>query len=54
MIEQEKDMPLKRGKSKKMVSANIRRLLREGKSHKQAVAIAMNLSKRSRKKSKKK
>jgi len=34
-------MPLKRGKSAKVISSNIRRERRAGKPHKQAVAIAM-------------
>lgn len=42
-------MPLKSGKSKKVISANIRELMETGRPQKQAVAIAMKkagLSKR--------
>jgi hypothetical protein len=42
-------MPLKSGKSKKVISANIRELMESGRPQKQAVAIAMKkagLSKR--------
>ena len=42
-------MPLKKGKSKKVISANISELVRSGRPQAQAVAIAMNkagLSKR--------
>lgn len=35
-------MPLKRGKSKRVVSANIRELVRSGYPQKQAVAIALH------------
>lgn len=35
-------MPLKKGKSNKAVSSNIRTLINEGRSKKQAVAIVMN------------
>jgi hypothetical protein len=37
-------MPLKRGSSKKTVSANISRLVHEGRPHKQAIAIALRKS----------
>jgi len=35
-------MPLRPGKSKKIVSSNIRELKKAGKKQKQAVAIALN------------
>lgn len=40
-------MPLKKGKSRETVSANIRTELAAGKPQKQAVAIAMNTARRS-------
>ena len=45
-------MPLKKGKAKKTISANIRELRHSGRSQKQAVAIAMRQAgvKRKRKK----
>jgi hypothetical protein len=42
-------MPLKKGKSKKAISANIRELKRSGRPQKQAVAIAMKTAGKSRK-----
>jgi hypothetical protein len=40
-------MPLKRGKSQKAVSANIRTEMEHGKPQKQAVAIALDVARRS-------
>jgi len=50
-------MPLEKGKSKKAISHNIEKLSKEGRSHEQAIAIAMSvagLSHSSKKKKKKK
>lgn len=38
-------MPLKKGKSKKAISDNIKTEMKAGKPHKQAVAIAMKTAK---------
>ena len=46
-------MPLKKGKSKKVISENIRELMHSGRPQKQAIAIAMSEAGKSRKKRKK-
>ena len=46
-------MPLKKGKSKKTISQNIRTEMRAGKPQRQAVAIAMSVAGKSRRRKKK-
>ena len=43
-------MPLKKGRSKKTVGSNIRKLRREGYKEKQAVAIALSTARGKKKK----
>ncbi|MFZ9326492.1 MAG: hypothetical protein ACO24H_03395 [Polynucleobacter sp.] len=43
-------MPLKKGKSKKTIEANISKLIKEGHSRAQAVAIAYSSARKSRRK----
>ncbi|MFI5405457.1 MAG: hypothetical protein ACHQ1D_02970 [Nitrososphaerales archaeon] len=45
-------MPLKKGKSKKVISENIRTEMHAGKPQKQAIAIAFSEARRTRKKKK--
>lgn len=46
-------MPLRKGKSKKVVSENIRTEMHHGKPQKQAIAIAMRKAGKTKKKTKK-
>lgn len=47
-------MPLKKGSSRKTVSANIRKMMREGYPQKQAVAASLSSARRSKRKTRRK
>lgn len=51
-LEGVKDMPLKKGRSKRTIVRNINTLMKEGRPQNQAVAIALSLAGKSRKKRK--
>lgn len=46
-------MPLKKGSSRKTISSNIRREIAAGRPQKQAVAIALDVARRSKRKKRK-
>ena len=46
-------MPLKKGKSKKVISSNIREMIKAGHPQKQAVAAALNTARKTKNKARK-
>ena len=47
-------MPLRKGRSRKAISANIRKLMHEGYPQRQAIAIAMDTAGKARRKKRRK
>jgi len=50
LVEERENMPLKKGSSRKVISANIRKEMHAGKPQRQAIAIAYRKAGKARKK----